>query len=545
MRRFVIVGIAAWVALCLTLCSAAVGQTVVIRPIAVSGDTAPQTNTGVTFDPTIGNISYYVAGSETSGRAAFNVVLAGPGINSSNSRAIYVGQRNSLSQLARTGSAAPDLSGWNYSFLNEPRLFGSYVTFAADITNTSSGTARQGYFGGTPGNIHMLGMPTMPAPGLPGVTYTSPGPAAMNATGAMYFSTGLQGSGVTTANNQALYGGTPSSLSVFRRSGTQADGLATGINYKTFGNVSLASGGALAFSAQLATPGGASSGTGIFHSPNPGGPGGGGGVTPVAHTGDAAPGLPGYAFDILGDPRLNASGDVLFRASITGPGLTIDNNAGLWAGPVNAPKLVMRDGGPAPAAGAGASYTSPVPGNYFMADTGKVTFISGLKTPAMTNAVNAIWFTEANDEVDLLAKVGDPAPGTTAHFSSFGSLAISPTGMIAFNASLDTPTFQFGTWVTDASGEIRKLVRTGDVLNIPGVGTKTVSDMIFGGQVTNDALVFNSSNELVTRLRFTDNSGGVFSLAVPEPGSITTLGLSATLLWGTRRKDARISRKCG
>jgi hypothetical protein len=501
-------------------------------PIALSGDAAPQTAAGVTFDPTIGSTSFYVSGSPTSGRAAFNAPLTGTGVNTNNNTSIYVGPRDALAQLARKGNPAPDLTGWNYNFLNHPRLFGDYAVFPGDVINTTNFQVRQGYFGGTPGNVRMLAVQTMPAPTLSGVTILNPGLPAMNAAGNVYFATALQGSGINSTNNQAIYGGTPGNLSVYRRSGTQADALPAGVNYSTFGALALSGAGNLAFHAQLTGPGTAPTDEAIYHAPSPAGP-----LSVVARSGQAAPGLgAGVQFDLLTDPRINTSGKVLFRAGVTGAGVGADNNAGLWAGPANAPKLVMRDGGPAPAGGPGATYTSPVPNTYFLSDSGKVTFIAGLDTPT-ANPVSALWAGVEDGGVGLVAKIGDPAPGTSFRFASLGSLAISPTGRIAFNASLDSPTFQFGTWVTDDAGQLQKLVKTGDTLNIPGVGTRTVADMIFGGQVTNDNLVFNAAGELVTRLRFTNNTGGVFAVAIPEPTGAAQLLLAAApaLLRRSRR----------
>ena len=488
------------------------GAATEVRPIALSGEAAPQTSpAGLTFDPSIGTIPFYVAASHTPGRASFIAPLAGSGVNSGNGRAMYVGQRGALSLLARAGSAAPDMTGWNYSFFRDPRVFGSYVPFGADVMNPSNGQVRQGYFAGTPGNVRMIAMPTFPAPTLGGATFHNPLPPAMNTGGTVALSTGLQGTGITTANDNALYMGTPGALTVHRRAGTQADGAPAGMNYDVFGIPQLNESGTLAFNALLTgTAPGAQANEAIFYGqPNA--------LAPVARSGNDAHGMGGgLKYDLLDMPSLNQSGKLLYRASITGPGVGFENNAGLWAGPASAPKPIMRDGGPAPDAGPGATFTSPVPHAYFLSDSGRVTFMAGVDTPT-ADPVNAIWAGDEDAGFDLVARIGDPAPGTPYRFSSLGSLTISPTGEVAFNASLDSPTFQYGTWVADAAGQLHKLVKTGDVVDVEGVGQRTVAGTLFGGQYTNDALVFNGSGELYMRLSFTNGTGGVFALSVPEP----------------------------
>ena len=191
--------------------------------------------------------------------------------------------------------------------------------------------------------------------------------------------------------------------------------------------------------------------------------------------------------------------------------------------------LIMRDGSPAP----GTSVNFNEPTEFYMADTGKLVFAAGIAN----NTGRGIW-TGDESGLELLARVGDDAPDTAWNFTSLNNIAISRNGRIAFSGVLDAPGFQYGVWTTDENGDVHKLIQTGDTVNVEGVGPRTISSLLYGGQRTNDNFVIDDTGRVFLRAQFTNGLGGVFSVAIPEPGGLAAAGAALATLARRRRRTA-------
>lgn len=150
----------------------------------------------------------------------------------------------------------------------------------------------------------------------------------MNGDGQIVFSSALAGTGVTTANDSAIFSGTASGgVSVLFREGDTIPGP-TGL---TFGNIdfspaTIADGGAIAFVSGLAGPGGTpvSNNLALFA-------GLPGNVRMAVRVGDAVPSAtPGTFFGDLSGATPNANAQVLFQGSLFGPTVTTSNDRGLY-----------------------------------------------------------------------------------------------------------------------------------------------------------------------------------------------------------------------
>jgi hypothetical protein len=114
-------------------------------------------------------------------------------------------------------------------------------------------------------------------------------------------------------------------------------------------------------------------------------------IESIAYLGDAAPGVPGVRFVEFGAPVGSAFGEVAFVARIDGPGVTPDNNVGVWGGAYRALQLVARKGDQAPGTGPGEVFAGsviftgmPPFGQPTIGERGEVAFRASLEGATVT-----------------------------------------------------------------------------------------------------------------------------------------------------------------
>lgn len=263
----------------------------------------------------------------STGRFAFTATLAGAGVGNENSQAIFAGTLDAPRLVARNGTPAPQVPpGVEYSFVGGPVLSDAgQVVYAAGLRGSGvEGTNDQALYGGSPQTPQLIMRRGDAAPGTPaGVRWGTPffqtlnqagavvfrtsltdaggafhtgiaaGPissptvvaregdpapdaptdvlyggmnsaAALNNEGAIAFQSLLQGSGVTFANNNAIFAGTPGALRMVARSGEAAPGF-VGANLSALNVPALNDGGQLAYRAFLSGPGINSANDGVLY----------------------------------------------------------------------------------------------------------------------------------------------------------------------------------------------------------------------------------------------------------------------------------------
>jgi hypothetical protein len=188
----------------------------------------------------------------------------------------------------------------------------------------------------------------------------------------------------------------------------------------------------------------------------------------LAREGSPAPGAGSSVFSQFGLPRLNRAGETAFLASLSGPAVSADNDAGVWYG---------------------------LPG-----------------------------------EVRLVAREGDQAPGTPlgVTFAEFdpSSPAVNAGGQIAFQARLTgagvNSSNNRGIWATDRVGQLKLIVRTGDQLEIAPGDSSTVSGLSFVGHGDDEGgpKSLNDHGELAFLALFTSSRSGAYvsSLVARQSG---------------------------
>jgi hypothetical protein len=241
----------------------------------------------------------------------FDTTLTGPGVSTAvpNVNAVFVGTPGAMQLAARDGDSSPGNTSTYGGFAGNMRLptfnDAGQVIFSDNWLGPDvTGPTRSAIFGGGVGSMQLIARGGNPAPGAPaGVTYLNldlvPG---INDSGqvayAASWSTGV--GGVNSTNDVVLYAGPMASPSVIAREGDQAPGTAPGTTYATF----------------------------FF------------------------PGAGSL------QPTLNDAGGIFFGATLAGAGVSSANDNAFFAGPWNAPRLILREGDPAPDTAPGVNLTT-------------------------------------------------------------------------------------------------------------------------------------------------------------------------------------------
>ncbi len=411
------------------------------------------------------------------------------------------------------------------------------------------------------------------APGTGGATYASFNAPALNDVGETAFRALLTGGGVTTANNVGIF----TSRGLAAREGDVAPGTDSAV-FISPGAPALNNTGETAFTGLLSGAGvtGANNG-GIFTT----------GVGLVAREGDVAPGTGGATYSRFDNPALNDAGETAFRGFLSGVGVTMANDSGIFAssglvaregdespdtagatysgfgfpvrnevgetafrgflsgagvtgnnneGIFTSSGLVAREGDVAPGTG-GATYSSFVDG-LSLNDAGKAAFQAFLIGASVTGANNVGIFTDSG----VVAREGNVAPGTGgATFSAFGSPALNNAGETAFSANLTgagvTGANNSALFLSDRLGEVSLLAREGDVLDLGAGDQRTLNTISFFNGL-------NAAGDVAFLATFTDFSSAILVLEadgmarIPVPGSLPLL-LAGLAAFGLIRRRTR------
>lgn len=283
------------------------------------------------------------------------------------------------------------------------------------------------YGEGAPVTYDVVARAAGPAAGTAeGVTFRTFGSPAIGPTGEVVFGADLQGPGLTTSTDSALFSGLPGAISPLALSGAPAPG--TNANYGPIGlygfqPLPIKTGGQVLFSAPLTNQ-------------QPGGPEGlfigkPGAVTLIGRSGERAPNTEAGVFFQRDTPfggsirryALSDAGQIAFSASLSGPRASV----GLFAGAPGSLRLAARTGSPAP--GAGGATFSQWYGAIGINAEGAVAF-QGI----LSDGGEGIWLGQPG-ALELAVRPGTPAPGTAGNFESIifrGSL--NNNNQIAFRA---------------------------------------------------------------------------------------------------------------
>lgn len=185
-----------------------------------------------------------------------------------------------------------------------------------------------------------------------------------------------------------------------------------------------------------------------------------------------APGYGGQVFETFSSPAMAATGVVAFRACVNAD-CTLD---GIWLSSSSGLQLIAKDGSLAPdGSGSTASgeefdaFSDPVIGL-----SGALAFRAILKSQG---APQGIWRRTASGSLRRIVRTGDLLRGTGLTFVSFESqVSIADSGQIAFVATMSDG--KPGLFVLSDIGTIVKIVKEGEAFMIDGVN-KIVDEIVF------------------------------------------------------------------
>jgi hypothetical protein len=481
-----------------------------------------------------------------------------------------------LDPVAMSGQQAPDMpAGRRFS-----NLFGIARMNDSGCVAFLNGS---GVWAGPPGGIRLLAGPGLAAPGTEaGTTFSNVMEHPyVNSAGGVAFGAGLSGPSVTTANNIGVFLSNSSGMDLVCRKGMQVPGATSGAVFSGFNGDVRSTPGQAVFMATLWGDGvNASNNTGIWA-------GSGAGMTAVARTGSQAPGTTaGTTFSGLTMPQVTAGGQILLNATMVGAEVNSTNARGLWTGSAGNLNLIVRDGDQAPGLAGGVKLLDVAKyGCSNLSRRGELAFSSYLQGPGIVNNNEGLW-SGMPGSYRLVAQKGDLAPGAVEswqYFDHFKGVSLNSSGEMAFSAQMHTgegiwtdrgdglevlacsnmaapgaPGLYFkgmnqpminergqvifagevgtygggtvqnrnGVWATDLSGVLRLLVRVGDAVQVAPGDTRIVSSITLGS-ITDG---ISADPQVAMQLNFNDNSAGIFIATIPEPATLTLLGLGGLVM---------------
>jgi hypothetical protein len=445
---------------------------------AETGQRPPGTPAGVTYS------AIQTPMTDGTGKFLFESELEGASLGSGFEDAgVFLGKRGAAQLVARVAQVAPGTGGLQWS-----KLLGvgqivrptGRVAFPGELAGADP-SKKGGIWAGTVGNLQLVAREGDPAPGTTvnfaaGNRYFQDGVhLAMNDAGTVALRAKLSGTGVTTANDQAIFVGPPGALSLVGRIGSPAPdaGGATFAKASTesFTSPSINASGQILFRGHLAGPAvTATNGDAIWFG-DPAAP------TIAARGGQVVTGpdiAPNAYLIGLGaePPVLNDAGQILFESPYY-DGVNLVQC--VWLGGAQTPTAIAMKGRTV----AGDSKGATLSGSYLhlrLNGAGQAAFHATLSSGASDSAL-LVWDGAMLREV---ARTGDPAPGMPIG-ETFDAVAtedvfLNGSGKVLFRATT-APSQIVGVWLWDpAAGAARLIARTGDDVKI-GILTKLLIDI--------------------------------------------------------------------
>ncbi|MDZ4656850.1 MAG: hypothetical protein SH868_04645 [Bythopirellula sp.] len=526
------------------------------RTVALSGQEAPGTG---------GAVYQFIATPQidAQGGTMFTALLAlTGGVTSGDNTGLWSEGSGSLSLVARKGSQAPGApSGALFDFFPPkipiPTLAASGITVFGNALQLSGGDVtsfnQSGVWVERLSGLELLAREGDQAPDTPaGALFSFFNEDLINAAGqvALHGSLFIGAGGVTDENNNGIWAEANGNLTLKVRESDLAPGTTSDTRFRSLISNSLRfnSAGQIAFSSLLTGPEvNPANNFGVWSE-------GPGALSLIARRGDQAPGTAlGSNFDLSTSsttrPEFNAAGTTAFRTNLmlsASAGVDANNNEGIWSDATGSLSLVVREGDSAPGTSGASEFSFFL--NFELSDAGSIVFTALTRPFAGSGGGYGIW-SDLGGELSLIAKEGDPAPGTplgTMLALSRPFPIVNPLGSVAFVSQLTGMGVNSGNisglWAQDQAGNLRLVVRSGDLFEVAPGDLRTISSIsVLIGSGGSDGLPrsFNADYKLAFRLGFTDGSQGIFTamLTVPEPSAMLLAALcAATCLAGWQRR---------
>jgi len=512
-------------------------QTPTLRPVALTGTDGPfgpGLGVGVTFSQfTTADLGQFEDGTPTlngAGQSIFLATLSGPGIVPGvNDTGIWTDRGGSLTLLARTGDPAPDTApGVTFAgFFRQPLLSDSgKAAFMAVITGPGvTNDNNDGLWTEGPGTVSLLIREnTTPVPGGGGLFFANPnfpgdpqprmwvGLPVINAAGHVAARVIINTPTVTLG----LYTDQSGALQEIVRMGDPVPGLVPPRTFVNVGTPALSDNGAVTFRMQTSTPFPQFEGVWTNRS---------GSLTPVAMSGDLAPGTATQFANFSLNQGINGSDRIAFEAGLaTGGGF----DAGIWSeGLFGVIQPIAITGAPAPGMPSvffdfGSQFDNPI-----VSDSGTTAFLA---TVNLANLNRGVWSNRPGF-LELVAGAGNLVPGVPGQaFVDFFALAIGATGEVAFFSTTSSGKVFCRQSTT---GALDPIAATFTPLDLFGDGSdvRLITDVVIPsfsfvgdppatGTGDGHRIALNDAGDVAVRLAFSDGTEGLFTTA-PAPVTCT------------------------
>jgi hypothetical protein len=531
--RILLLAISVSLATVETTSAAPLGTTVVV---AISGDAAPDGN---------GNLSEFGTSPTLNdwGQVAFRANFTDSAGNFTGSGVVR-GDGAMLTQIARTGQAAPDGDG-NISSFFVGNSFGltalnnaGQVAFLASLSGTSGGTDdNDRIFRGDGVTLTQMASEAQSPPDGNGV-FRNLGLSdpALNAAGQVAFRGVLTGTTGGTVDDVGIFRGDGSGLTQIVREGQAApDGNGSFSNL--FASL-LNDAGQVAFRFVLTgTSGGSADDSGVFR-------GDGGTLTLIARAGQDAPDGNGRFSNFNNSlPTLNSAGQVAFRFFLNNTSGGSADDTGIFRGEgSSAPIQVAREGQAAPDGnGTFSGFDHPT-----LNDVGQTAFGGFLTGTVGGTADDVGLFRGDGVTFTQIAREGQAAPDGNGNFSGFlstinYSAALNNAGQVALLASL--------TGTSGGATDDRGIYFFDDVLGLLPVAREgnsflgsSITQLSFNMLASDEHNGFNERGHVAFQFELADGRSGIAIWSVPEPGTaLLALGGLSLVMAAWRRMVLPVS----
>jgi hypothetical protein len=453
----------------------------------------PGVEAGVTFQ-TLHDPSFNDAG-----HVKIRGILTGSGINPDNNEGVWHNASGEMVVAAREGSSGPGPNlgpGVNFS-----EIGGSVLNPAGTFVLLSGlGGATTGLWSNLGGalNVFALEHPNGPGPNIgPGVQFQEVILPTINASSKMVFRATVSGTGIDATNDTGVWTYADGNLTCFLREGIGGPGPNVGEGLY-FGNIDRPvvtnNLGEIAFGGWLTGTSVSSSNNAIVWT----NAGGSAKIVAREGTSDAGPNLgPGIFFgdlpgafpgNVFNNVLLNSHSDMAFAGTVTGAGVDIGNDSGIWAYSAESLVNVAREGTAlgGPNLGDGVFFGqlfsfNGTSGVLFMNGENEIVFQAGLKGNGIDSTNDSGVWAWSNGELMKIAREGDLFDVNPSPFAE----DLRTIGTIAMNSGA-----QYGN--TGEEGGSKKI---------------------------------NGNGLLIFALYFTDGTSGIFTAQLPrQPGDFDNDG---------------------
>ncbi len=436
---------------------------------------------------------------DNSGVASFVGNLTTTSGGTGDNSGIYAGIGGQLTQLVRKGEVVP--GGGSISSFESHVVISEVgqLAFRAALTGTGSPV---GIYRRDNGSLTQIARTGQVVPGGDGTISNLFRPTLNNA-GQLTFVAGLSDTLGGSANDSAVYRGVGGTLTQIARKGQTAPDGNGSLNL--FDYVFIGSVGQVTFGATLLnTVGGSTDDYGIFN-------GAGSQLTQIVREGQMAPDGNGRLTPSA--PRsANNSGQVIFRAHLTGTAAPGMDDQGIFRGDGGLVTEVARRGQTAPDGnGRFSGFTEPV-----VNDLGEAAFVGFLEDTVSPGSDGTGIFRGSGNSLTQIVRAGQSAPDGNGTFSGFSEPNINNHGQIAFQAGLNNTiggADSGGIFIYDENLGLREVVRTRQTL----LGRLIVSVRL-QLQLYNMGNGLNESGQVAYWFQLADGYQGVAIWSANVPG---------------------------